>query len=52
MRAEVVTPNKQVAVLSPDELKRLTRFFSLLIQIDHRIKKGGVKNASSKTNGK
>lgn len=51
MRAEVVTPNQQIGILSPDELKRLTDFFSLLIQIDHRLKKGGVKNASSKTNG-
>lgn len=52
MRAEVVTPNTPLGALSPDELKRLTHFFSLLIQIDRRIKKGGVKNASSKTNGK
>lgn len=52
MRAEVVTPNNQIGTLSSDELKRLTDFFSLLIQIDQRIKKGGEKNASSKTNEK
>lgn len=52
MRAEVVTPNNQTGILSPDELKKLTDFFSLLIQIDRKKQKGGVKNASSKTNGK
>jgi len=36
-------------VLPADELKRLTDFFSLLIQIDKRARKGVLKNAGSKS---
>lgn len=36
-------------VLPADELKRLTDFFSLLIQIDQRTRKEVLKNASSKS---
>lgn len=46
-------PLTQGRVLPADELKRLTDFFSLLIQIDRKNKarKEVLKNASSKTNG-
>ncbi|MDP2637544.1 MAG: hypothetical protein Q8P26_00590 [Candidatus Levybacteria bacterium] len=43
MSNEVVTPIEHNNTLPTDELKKLTEFFSLLIQIDQRIKKKGGK---------
>jgi len=53
IKPELITerqPDKRV--LPADELKRLTDFFSLLIQVDkkNKARKGVLKNANPKAN--
>lgn len=53
-KAEVIsssfptTPQEEVTLLLPDDLKHLTDFFSILMSIDQRINKKEVRTYENK----